>query len=213
MPGAVAVSEVERVRLRPPRRRPCWVRWVDDVPSLLSAVRVAVLEDPSPSGASVDAMGRVVLLLVAVTRTASSVSPTAALLFGACFCDEVEACLSEPPFDCLLVGDGVGASSVAEVELAAVAAVAAVAEAFLRRLFEAADVPDVPEDSIAPEPLGAVGVVDAVVVAAVEREVAATAVVAAAEDDDVELAALASARLLLSSFLVLPLAGFFVRRL
>lgn len=210
MPGAVAVSEVERVRLRPPRRRPCWVRWVDDVPSLLSAVRVAVLEDPSPPGASVDAMGRVVLLLVAVTRTASSVSPTTALLFGACFCDEVEACLSEPPFDCLLVGDGVGASSVAEVELAAVATVA---EAFLRRLFEAANVPDVPEDSIAPEPLGAVGVVEPVVVAAVVREVAATAVVVAAEDDDVELAALASARLLLSSFLVLPLAGFFVRRL
>ena len=182
MPGAVAVSEVERVRLRSPRRRPCWVRWVDDVPSLLSAVRVAVLEDPSPSGASVDAMGRVVLLLVAVTRTASSVSPTAALLFGACFCDEVEACLSEPPFDCLLVGDGVRPSSVAEVELAAVTAVAA---AFLRRLFEAADVPDVPEDSIAPEPLGAAGVVEPVVVAAVEREVAATAVVAAAEDDDV----------------------------
>lgn len=207
MPGAGAVSEVERVRLRPPRRRPCWVRWVDDVPSLLSAVRVTVSEDSSPSGASVDAMGRVVLLFVAVTRTASSVSPTTALLFGACFCDEVEACLSELPFDCLLVGDGVGASSVAEVELAAVA------EAFLRRLFEAADVPDVPEDSIAPEPLGADGVVDAVVVAAVEREVAATAVVAAAEDDDVELAALASARLLLSSFLVLPLAGFFVRRL
>ena len=207
MPGAGAVSEVERVRLRPPRRRPCWVRWVDDVPSLLSAVRVTVSEDSSPSGASVDAMGRVVLLFVAVTRTASSVSPTTALLFGACFCDEVEACLSELPFDCLLVGDGVGASSVAEVKLAAVA------EAFLRRLFEAADVPDVPEDSIAPEPLGADGVVDAVVVAAVEREVAATAVVAAAEDDDVELAALASARLLLSSFLVLPLAGFFVRRL
>lgn len=210
MPGAVAVSEVERVRLRPPRRRPCWVRWVDDVPSLLSAVRVAVLEDPSLSGASVDAMGRVVLLLVAVTRTASSVSPTTALLFGACFCDEVEACLSELPFDCLLVGDEVRPSSVAEVELAAETAVAA---AFLRRLFETADVPDVPEDSIAPEPLGADGVVDAVVVAAVEREVAATAVVAAAEDDDVELAALASARLLLSSFLVLPLAGFFVRRL
>lgn len=207
MPGAVAVSEVERVRLRPPRRRPCWVRWEDDVPSLLSAVRMAVSEDPSPSGASVDAMGRVVLLFVAVTRTASSVSPTTALLFGACFCDEVEACLSELPFDCLLVGDGVGASSVAEVELAAVA------EAFLRRLFEAADVPDVPEDSIAPEPLGAVGVVEPVVVAAVVREVAATAVVAAAEDDDVELAALASIRLLLSSFLVLPLAGFFVRRL
>lgn len=207
MPNAVAVSEVERVRLRPPRRRPCWVRWVDDVPSLLSAVRVAVLEDPSLSGASVDAMGRVVLLLVAVTRTASSVSPTTALLFGACFCDEVEDCLSEPPFDCLLVGDGVGASSVAEVELAAVA------EAFLRRLFEAADVPDVPEDSIAPEPLGAAGVVEPVVVAAVVREVAATAVVAAVEDDDVELAALASIRLLLSSFLVLPLAGFFVRRL
>lgn len=210
MPGAVAVSEVERVRLRPPRRRPCWVRWVDDVPSLLSAVRVAVLEDPSLSGASVDAMGRVVLLLVAVTRTASSVSPTTALLFGACFCDEVEACLSELPFDCLLVGDEVRPSSVAEVELAAETAVAA---AFLRRLFETADVSDVPEDSIAPEPLGADGVVDAVVVAAVEREVAATAVVAAAEDDDVELAALASARLLLSSFLVLPLAGFFVRRL
>lgn len=210
MPGAGAVSEVERVRLRPPRRRPCWVRWVDDVPSLLSAVRVTVSEDSSPSGASVDAMGRVVLLFVAVTRTASSVSPTTALLFGACFCDEVEACLSELPFDCLLVGDGVGASSVAEGELDAVDAVA---EAFLRRLFEAADVPDVPEDSIAPEPLGADGVVDAVVVAAVEREVAATAVVAAAEDDDVELAALASARLLLSSFLVLPLAGFFVRRL
>lgn len=207
MPGAVAVSEVERVRLRPPRRRPCWVRWEDDVPSLLSAVRMAVSEDPSPSGASVDAMGRVVLLFVAVTRTASSVSPTTALLFGACFCDEVEACLSELPFDCLLVGDGVGASSVAEVELAAVA------EAFLRRLFEAADVPDVPEDSIAPEPLGAVGVVEPVVVAAVVREVAATAVVAAAEDDDVELAALVSTRLLLSSFLVLPLAGFFVRRL
>lgn len=194
MPGAVAVSEVERVRLRPPRRRPCWVRWEDDVPSLLSAVRMAVSEDPSPSGASVDAMGRVVLLFVAVTRTASSVSPTTALLFGACFCDEVEACLSELPFDCLLVGDGVGASSVAEVELAAVA------EAFLRRLFEAADVPDVPEDSIAPEPLGAVGVVEPVVVAAVVREVAATAVVAAAEDDDVELAALVSTRLLLSSF-------------
>ena len=207
MPGAVAVSEVERVRLRPPRRRPCWVRWEDDVPSLLSAVRMAVSEDPSPSGASVDAMGRVVLLFVAVTRTASSVSPTTALLFGACFCDEVEACLSELPFDCLLVGDGVGASSVAEVELAAVA------EAFLRRLFEAADVPDVPEDSIAPEPLGAVGVVEPVVVASVVREVAATAVVAAAEDDDVELAALVSTRLLLSSFLVLPLAGFFVRRL
>ena len=168
---------------------------------------MAVSEDPSPSGASVDAMGRVVLLFVAVTRTASSVSPTTALLFGACFCDEVEACLSELPFDCLLVGDGVGASSVAEVELAAVA------EAFLRRLFEAADVPDVPEDSIAPEPLGAVGVVEPVVVAAVVREVAATAVVAAAEDDDVELAALVSTRLLLSSFLVLPLAGFFVRRL
>ena len=210
MPGAGAVSEVERVRLRPPRRRPCWVRWVDDVPSLLSAVRVTVSEDSSPSGASVDAMGRVVLLFVAVTRTASSVSPTTALLFGACFCDEVEACLSELPFDCLLVGDGVGASSVAEGELDAVDAVA---EAFLRRRVEAADVPDVPEDSIAPEPLGADGVVDAVVVAAVEREVAATAVVAAAEDDDVELAALASARLLLSSFLVLPLAGFFVRRL
>ena len=210
MPDAVAVSEVERVRLRPPRRRPCWVRWVDDVPSLLSAVRVAVLEDPSPSGASVDAMGRVVLLLVVVTRTASSVSPTTALLFGACFCNEVEDCLSEPPFDCLLVGDGVGASSVAEVELAAVAAVA---EAFLRRLFEAADVPDVPEDSTTPEPLGAAGAVEPVVVAAVVREVAATAVVAAAEDDDVELAALASIRLLLSSFLVLPLAGFFVRGL
>ena len=177
MPGAVAVSEVERVRLRPPRRRPCWVRWVDDVPSLLSAARVAVSEDSSPSGASVDAMGRVVLLLVAVTRTASSVSPTTALLFGACFCDEVEDCLSGPPFDCLLVGDGVGASSVAEGELDAVDAVA---EAFLRRLFEAADVPDVPEDSIAPEPLGAVGVVEPVVVAAVVREVAATAVVAAA---------------------------------
>ena len=101
-------------------------------------------------------------------------------------------------------------SSVAEVELAAVTAVAA---AFLRRLFEAADVPDVPEDSIAPEPLGAAGVVEPVVVAAVVREVAATAVVAAAEDDDVELAALVSTRLLLSSFLVLPLAGFFVRRL
>lgn len=70
----------------------------------------------------------------------------------------------------------------------------------LRRLFEAADVPDVPEDSIAPEPLGAVGVVEPVVVAAVVREVAATAVVAAAEDDDVELAALVSTRLLLSSF-------------
>lgn len=210
MPGAGAVSEVERVRLRPPRRRPCWVRWVDDVPSLLSAVRVTVSEDSSPSGASVDAMGRVVLLFVAVTRTASSVSPTTALLFGACFCDEVEACLSELPFDCLLVGDGVRPSSVAEGELDAVDAVA---EAFLRRLFEAADVPDVPEDSIAPEPLGAVGVVEPVVVAAVVREVAATAVVAAAEDDDVELAALASARLLLSSFLVLPLAGFFVRRL
>ena len=210
MPGAVAVSEVERVRLRPPRRRPCWVRWEDDVPSLLSAARVAVSEDPSPSGASVDAMGRVVLLLVAVTRTASSVSPTTALLFGACFCDEVEACLSELPFDCLLVGDEVRPSSVAEVELAAVTAVAA---AFLRRLFEAADVPDVPEDSIAPEPLGAAGVVEPVVVAAVVREVAATAVVAAAEDNDVELAALVSTRLLLSSFLVLPLAGFFVRRL
>ena len=210
MPGAVAVSEVERVRLRPPRRRPCWVRWVDDVPSLLSAARVAVSEDSSPSGASVDAMGRVVLLLVAVTRTASSVSPTTALLFGACFCNEVEDCLSEPPFDCLLVGDEVRPSSVAEVELDAVDAVAA---AFLRRLFEAADVPDVPEDSIAPEPLGAAGVVEPVVVAAVVREVAATAVVAAAEDDDVELAALASTRLLLSSFLVLPLAGFFVRRL
>ena len=113
-------------------------------------------EDSLPSGASVDAMGRVVLLLVAVTRTASSVSPTTALLFGACFCNEVEDCLSEPPFDCLLVGDGVGASSVAEVELDAVAAVA---EAFLRRLVEAADVPDVPEDSIAPEPLGAAGAV------------------------------------------------------
>ena len=210
MPGAVAVSEVERVRLRPPRRRPCWVRWEDDVPSLLSAVRMAVSEDSLPSGASVDAMGRVVLLLVAVTRTASSVSPTTALLFGACFCDEVEACLSELPFDCLLVGDEVRPSSVAEVELAAVTAVVA---AFLRRLFEAADVPDVPEDSIAPEPLGAVGVVEPVVVAAVVREVAATAVVAAAEDDDVELAALVSTRLLLSSFLVLPLAGFFVRRL
>lgn len=210
MPGAVAVSEVERVRLRPPRRRPCWVRWVDDVPSLLSAARVAVSEDSLPSGASVDAMGRVVLLLVAITRTASAVFPETTLLFGACFCDEVEACLSELPFDCLLVGDEVRPSSVAEVELAAVTAVAA---AFLRRLFEAADVPDVPEDSIAPEPLGAAGVVDAVVVAAVEREVAATAVVAAAEDDDVELAALVSTRLLLSSFLVLPLAGFFVRRL
>lgn len=210
MPGAGAVSEVERVRLRPPRRRPCWVRWVDDVPSLLSAVRMAVSEDSLPSGASVDAMGRVVLLLVAVTRTASSVSPTTALLFGACFCDEVEACLSELPFDCLLVGGEVRPSSVAEVELAAVTAVAA---AFLRRLFEAADVPDVPEDSIAPEPLGAAGVVEPVVVAAVVREVAATAVVAAAEDDDVELAALVSTRLLLSSFLVLPLAGFFVRRL
>lgn len=210
MPGAVAVSEVERVRLRPPRRRPCWVRWVDDVPSLLSAVRVAVSEDSLPSGASVDAMGRVVLLLVAVTRTASSVSPTTALLFGACFCNEVEDCLSEPPFDCLLVGDEVRPSSVAEGELDAVTAVAA---AFLRRLFEAADVPDVPEDSIAPEPLGAVGVVEPVVVAAVVREVAAIAVVAAAEDDDVELAALVSTRLLLSSFLVLPLAGFFVRRL
>ena len=210
MPDAVAVSEVERVRLRPPRRRPCWVRWEEGAPSLLSAVRVAVLEDPSLSGASVDAMGRVVLLLVAVTRTASSVSPTTALLFGACFCDEVEACLSELPFDCLLVGDEVRPSSVAEVELAAVTAVAA---AFLRRLFEAADVPDVPEDSIAPEPLGAAGVVEPVVVAAVVREVAATAVVAAAEDDDVELAALVSTRLLLSSFLVLPLAGFFVRRL
>lgn len=171
---------------------------------------MAVSEDSLPSGASVDAMGRVVLLLVAVTRTASSVSPTTALLFGACFCDEVEACLSELPFDCLLVGDEVRPSSVAEVELAAVTAVAA---AFLRRLFEAADVPDVPEDSIAPEPLGAAGVVEPVVVAAVVREVAATAVVAAAEDDDVELAALVSTRLLLSSFLVLPLAGFFVRRL
>lgn len=210
MPGAVAVSEVERVRLRPPRRRPCWVRWVDDVPSLLSAARVAVSEDSSPSGASVDAMGRVVLLLVAITRIASAVFPETTLLFGVCFCDEVEDCLSGPPFDCLLVGDGVRPSSVAEGELDAVDAVA---EAFLRRLFEAADVPDVPEDSIAPEPLGADGVVDAVVVAAVVREVAATAVVAAAEDDDVELAALASIRLLLSSFLVLPLAGFFVRRL